>query len=185
MSVSFAHARVNQELAKEGIIPGGPFWAATWPSGAPSAGLLLHLIPSVIVIAAIPFGEAFNFIVNVEQYARALVFFFVVVGLFILRWRSPHGRRLFRVWTPVAVFFAIGQVVVLIAPFLKPSKTKPNAIPYWVYPIIGICVFILGGIYWLMWRKVFPRIWSYEIEEKKISRGDGTVVMSFSRKKRA
>jgi amino acid transporter len=184
MSVTFAHARVNQELAKEGIIPGGAFWASSWPSGAPSAGLFLHLIPTVIMITAIPFGQAFNFIINVEQYARAVIFFFVVVGLFILRRKKPHGTRPFKVWNPVAVFFALGQILILLAPFLKPPRAKHETVPYWIYPIVGICVFLVGVIYWLLWRRIFPKIGKYELEEKKITLEDGTVVISFSRKKR-
>ncbi len=59
MAITFSQARVNQELAKEGVIPFGRFWASSWPSGAPSAGLLLHFIPSLIVIVAIPAGDAY------------------------------------------------------------------------------------------------------------------------------
>lgn len=58
MTVTFAQSRVNQELAKEGVIPFGRFWASGWPFGAPSAGLLLHFIPSFIIIVAIPFGKS-------------------------------------------------------------------------------------------------------------------------------
>ena len=57
MTVTFAQARVNQELAKEGVVPFGRFWASNWPSGSPSGGLLLHFIPSFIILVAIPFGK--------------------------------------------------------------------------------------------------------------------------------
>lgn len=33
MSVTFAQSRVNQELAKEGILPFSKFWASSWPAG--------------------------------------------------------------------------------------------------------------------------------------------------------
>lgn len=59
LTVTFAQSRVNQELAKEGVIPFGKFWASSWPRGAPGAGLLLHFIPSLIVIIAIPAGDAY------------------------------------------------------------------------------------------------------------------------------
>lgn len=59
LTITFAQSRVNQELAKEGVIPFGKFWASTWPKGAPGAGLLLHFIPSIIVIVAIPAGDAY------------------------------------------------------------------------------------------------------------------------------
>lgn len=59
LTVTFAQARVNQELAKEGAIPFSRFWASNWPNKAPGAGLLLHFIPSLIVIVAIPAGDAY------------------------------------------------------------------------------------------------------------------------------
>lgn len=33
MTVTFAQSRVNQELAKEGVLPFGRFWASSWPAG--------------------------------------------------------------------------------------------------------------------------------------------------------
>jgi amino acid transporter len=59
ITITFAQSRVNQELAKEGVIPFGQFWASNWPTGAPGPGLLLHFIPSFIVIIAIPAGDAY------------------------------------------------------------------------------------------------------------------------------
>ncbi|KAL4947124.1 amino acid permease-domain-containing protein [Aspergillus filifer] len=60
MTVTFAQARVNQELAKEGVIP------------------------SLIVIVAIPFGDAYNFILDLEGYPSSIINFAVVAGLFYL-----------------------------------------------------------------------------------------------------
>lgn len=82
ITVTFAHARVHQELAKEGVLPFPKFWASSWPFGSPSAGLFLHWIPSFIVIVAVPFGDAYNFILDLEGYPRSVVNFFVVVGFF-------------------------------------------------------------------------------------------------------
>ncbi len=39
LAVSFAHARVNQELAKEGMLPFSRFWASNKPFNAPSASV--------------------------------------------------------------------------------------------------------------------------------------------------
>jgi amino acid transporter len=185
MAVTFAHSRVNQELAKEGILPFSKFWASTWPMGAPSAGLLLHFIPSFIMLIAIPFGDAFNFIIDVEQYARALVYFLVVIGLFVLRKRKPFALRPFKVWNSVAGFFLIGQLAVLIAPWLRPPKGKGDTqrIPYWVFPLIGL--FVLGGgvIYWALWKRAFPRLFKYRLEEEKHVLEDGTVVVQYEKKK--
>lgn len=39
LAVSFAHARVNQELAKEGLLPFSKFWASNKPMNAPAASV--------------------------------------------------------------------------------------------------------------------------------------------------
>lgn len=64
LAVSFAHARVNQELAKEGLLPFSQFWASNWPFNAPTASLFLHWLVTVIVLVAPPAGPAYNFLVN-------------------------------------------------------------------------------------------------------------------------
>jgi amino acid transporter len=125
MTVTFAQSRVNQELAKEGVLPFSKFWASSWPFGSPSAGLLLHFIPSFIVIIAVPFGDAYNFILDVEGYPGSVINFFVVLGFFYLRWKKPHWKRPFKVWWPVAVFYLLVQSFLMTAPFLKPvSRTN-------------------------------------------------------------
>jgi len=43
LAVSFAHSRVNQELAKEGILPYSFFWASTKPFNTPAASVRLQL----------------------------------------------------------------------------------------------------------------------------------------------
>ncbi|CAK7236428.1 hypothetical protein SBRCBS47491_009633 [Sporothrix bragantina] len=185
LSITFAQARVNQELAKEGVIPFQRFWAGTWPAGAPSAGLLLHFIPSFIVIVAIPFGDAFNFIVDVEGYPSSVINAFVVVGLFILRWRAPRLPRPFRVWLPVAFFFLVGQCFLLVAPFLRPPGGKGDtSLPYWLYPIVGIVVLAGGVVYWAVWRKLLPWLGHYELDQQKVQLADGTIVTTFHRVKK-
>lgn len=83
LAVSFAHARLNQELAKEGLLPFSRFWASNKPFNAPAASvstsssplwlsevdvepiqLFLHWFVTVIVLVAPPAGPAYNFIVN-------------------------------------------------------------------------------------------------------------------------
>lgn len=41
LAVSFAHARLNQELAKEGLLPGSRFWASNKPANAPAASVCI------------------------------------------------------------------------------------------------------------------------------------------------
>jgi len=184
LTVTFAQSRVNQELAKEGVIPYGKFWASTWPRKAPGAGLLLHFIPSFIVIIAIPFGDAYSFILDVEGYPSSVINLFVVIGLFILRWKAPDLPRPFKTWLVVPVFFLAAQCFLLIAPFLRPPGGKGDtSLPYWLYPIVGIAVLVAGVVYWACWRIVLPKLGGFRWVEGKESLKDGTVVKVFVREK--
>ncbi|KAI0063742.1 amino acid transporter [Artomyces pyxidatus] len=185
---TFAAARVNQELAKEGIpLPfGNRFWASNWPTDkSPLPGLIVHLIPSVIVIIAPPPAVAYPFILDVEGYPQQIINLFVVIGLLYLRWKKPHLRRPFKVWWPLAMFFLAAAVFLLVAPFLRPANgvgdTPP--LPYYLYCLVGIGVVFFGVAYWAVWRLVLPWMFGYELVPKKEELGDGTVFTSFSRRK--
>jgi amino acid transporter len=185
---TFSAARVNQELAKEGIpLPfGNKFWASNWPTGkSPLPGLIIHLILSVIVIIAPPPNIAYPFILDVEGYPQQIINFFIVIGLFYLRWTKPDTVRPFRVWWPLAVFFLAAAAFLLIAPFLKPANgvgdTPP--LPYYLYCIVGIVVMLAGVLYWAAWRIILPKVFGYELVPRKERLDDGTVVTVFSNKK--
>ncbi|PPQ87635.1 hypothetical protein CVT25_011475 [Psilocybe cyanescens] len=65
LSVSFSQGRVNQELGREGILPFTRIWSSNKPFNAPLGGLALHWLICIIVIFALPPGDAYNFILNV------------------------------------------------------------------------------------------------------------------------
>ncbi|CEJ80219.1 Putative High affinity methionine permease [[Torrubiella] hemipterigena] len=183
MTVTFAQARVNQELAKEGVIPYPRFWASSWPFGSPSAGLILHYIPSFIVIVAIPFGNAYNFILDVEGYPGSVINFLVVAGLFYLRYSEPNTPRPFRVWWPIAFFYMVGQAFQLVAPFLRPPGGKGDTppLPYWLYCVVGIVVLVASVVYWFIWWVAGPKLGKYELEPNNEPLADGTNVIVYHR----
>lgn len=183
MTVTFAQARVNQELAKEGVIPFPRFWASNWPFGSPSTGLFLHFIPSFLVIVAIPFGNAYNFILDLEGYPSSVMHFLVVSGLFYLRYTKPHVKRPFKVWWPVAVFFMLGQAFQLIAPFLRPPNGKGDTppLPYWLYCVVAIAVLVASVVYWFIWRVAAPKLGKYTLEPHNEPLQDGTNVVVYRR----
>ena len=109
-----------------------------------------------------------------------------MIGLFLLRWKSPHVHRPFRVWWPVAAFFMVGQAFLMVAPFLRPPGGKGDtSLPYWLYPIVGIVVLALGVVYWFGWRKVLPAVGRFTWEQRKTTLADGTIVTRFAKIKRS
>ena len=184
MTVTFAQARVNQELAKEGVIPFPKFWASNWPFGSPSTGLLLHFIPSFIIIVAIPFGDAYSFIQDLEGYPLSIINFLVVAGLFYLRWKEPQVPRPFKVWWPVAFFFLVGQAFQLVAPFVRPPGGKGDtSLPYWLSSVVGIAILLGGVVYWAIWQKILPAIGGYTLVPEHSVLADGTRVVVYKKDK--
>lgn len=186
MTVTFAQARVNQELAKEGVIPFPQFWASSWPCGAPAAGLLLHWIPSFIIIVAIPFGDAYNFILDVEGYPGSVIDFFVVAGFFWLRYAEPQLNRPFRCWLPVAAFYLVAQAFLMVAPFLRPpGGVGDTSLPYWLYSVVGIIILVVAALYWIIWRLVIPFVGRFRWAPDHERLRDGTAVVVYRKDKRA
>ncbi|EJD08041.1 high affinity methionine permease [Fomitiporia mediterranea MF3/22] len=176
------------ELAKEGIpLPfGNKFWASNWPTGkSPFPGLIVHLIPSVIVIIAPPPDVVYPFVLNVEGYPQQIINLLIVFGLFYLRWKKPNAVRPFKVWWPVALFFMAVAVFLIIDPYLKPSNgvgdTPP--LPYYLYCLVGIGILACGVLYWAVWRIILPKVFGYELYPTKETLKDGTVVTVFKSQK--
>jgi hypothetical protein len=131
-----------------------------------------------------PAGDAFNFILDVEGYPASIINLFVVLALFILRYTCPDLHRPFKTWIIVPFFFLIAQGFLLTAPFLRPPGGKGDtSLPYWLYPIVGITVLVVGGTWWLVWRVVWPKLGKFEWLETKASLRDGTMVTEFEKRK--
>ncbi|KAJ7022581.1 amino acid transporter [Mycena alexandri] len=188
VTVTFTAAKVNQELAKEGVpFPfSNKFWASNWPTGkSPFPGLVIHLIPSIIVIIAPPPSVVYPFILDVEGYPQQILNVFIVFGLFWLRYREPSAIRPFKgkhtkpyFWWPFAVFFLAAALFLVIAPFLRPANKVGDTppLPYYLYCLVGIVVMVFGVLYWAVWRVILPRVFGYKLVPRKEQLADGTFV---------
>ncbi|KAF7298689.1 Amino acid transporter [Mycena indigotica] len=162
------------------------FWASNWPTGkSPLPGLIIHLIPSIIVIIGPPPAVAYPFILDIEGYPSQIINLFIVIGLFWLRYRYPTAKRPFKVWLSIVVFYMASAVFLLVAPFLKPANgvgdTPP--LPYYLYCLVGIAIMATGFIYWGVWRILLPKVFGYRLQPRKVQLEDGTFVTLFSREK--
>ncbi|KAH6889656.1 amino acid permease-domain-containing protein [Thelonectria olida] len=174
LAVSFAHARLNQELAKEGLLPFSRIWASNRPFNAPAAALFLHWIVTVIVLVAPPAGPAYNFIVNLYTYPGAWINAFVTAGLVYLQWtKSENWTSPWHTFLPISVIYFLSNV------FLAIGSWNADGYPYYVFPVVGVGVLILGGVYWLLWTKVLPRIGGYKIVADRTFDENGTEVVRY------
>ncbi|KAK0388951.1 hypothetical protein NLU13_2528 [Sarocladium strictum] len=166
LAVSFAHARLIQELAKEGMLPFSRFWASNRPFNAPAAALFLHWIVTVIVLLAPPAGPAYNFIVSLYTYPGVWINTFVTLGLLYLQWTKSEGwSSPWHTYLPVSVLYILASVFMIVVPFIPPEEGSWNAegYPYYVFPIVGVAVLLLGVLWWVVWNRILPRLGGYRI----------------------
>ncbi|KAF3914709.1 hypothetical protein AA313_de0207155 [Arthrobotrys entomopaga] len=180
LAVSFAHARVNQELAKEGLLPYSKFWASNWPCNAPLASLFLHWIVTVIILIAPPAGPAYNFIVDLYTYPGAWINGFVAAGLIYIQFKkSENWTSPWHTYLPITVVYLLANIFLAFVPFIPPDDTNQDGYPYYVFPIVGVGVLLLGGVYWALWTKLWPRIGGYKITVDRTISDTGDEVVRY------
>lgn len=104
-------------------------------------GLIVHYVPSLLVIILPPSGTVYAFIADVEGYAGQYFAVAVAAGLLILRTRKPELNRPFRAWLP-AVWLRVALCLALIvAPLFPPPKgTSDVSFFYAAYALVGIAM---------------------------------------------
>ncbi|KAF9552203.1 amino acid transporter [Agrocybe pediades] len=165
-SVTFSQGRVNQDLGREGILPFSKFWGSNRPFNAPLVGLLLHWAICLIVIFALPPGDAYNFVINVISYPLSVINAAISFGTLWMAIRPYPGWPLTRVWSLVcAVFFGAVNVFLFIVPLTSPPEgAEPyESLPSCTHAVGGWAVFGIGAVYWVLWAVVAPRVGGYEL----------------------
>ncbi|KPI41536.1 High-affinity methionine permease [Cyphellophora attinorum] len=177
LSVIFSQGRLVQELGREGILPFSRFWASNKPFNAPLAGLFEHWLVSMIIMLAPPPGDAYNFILNVISYPLSVVNVFVSAGLIWLYFHKDHYQWSppFKASLPVAVFFLLSNVYLVVAPFVPPTDGQSvyNDLWYALHCVVGIGIIAAGGVYWVVWAVVLPKLGGYRLERQVVTSQDG------------
>ncbi|KAI1493362.1 amino acid permease-domain-containing protein [Biscogniauxia mediterranea] len=181
MVVTFALARLNQEIARAGFLPFSRFLSSSKPFNAPMGGLIVHYIPSILVITLPPSDEVYSFILEVEGYPGQIYAVAVAAGLLWLRYKRPDLKRPFKAWIPAVVFRLILAVGLIAAPFFPPTESKPGGLFYATYAIVGVSIIVFGFLYWLVWTIVLPRLGGYELQQKEDVLDDGTTITTYER----
>ncbi|KAI4864402.1 amino acid permease-domain-containing protein [Hypoxylon rubiginosum] len=176
MVVTFALARLNQEIARAGFLPFSRYLSSSKPFNAPLGGLIVHYIPSVLVIVLPPSGEVYSFILEVEGYPGQVFALATSIGLIWLRYKRPDLNRPFKAWIPAVIFRTLLCFCLLAAPFFPPSHPKPGGLFYATYAIVGVGILLFGVVYWLVWTVILPRLGRYRLEEKGDVLDDGTAI---------
>lgn len=102
-------------------------------------GLIVHYIPSLLVIALPPSGEVYSFILEVEGYPGQVFSLAISIGVLWLRYKRPDLKRPFKAWIGAVVFRIVLSMSLLAAPFFPPKeKGGEGGIWYATYAVVGI-----------------------------------------------
>ncbi len=115
---------------------------------------------------------------SVISYPLSIVNAFVAAGLLYLyiKPRALDWSPPFRASWPVVVLFLLSNIYLVAAPFVPPTDGQNvyNDLPYYLHCVVGIGIIAAGGVYWLVWAVILPRIGKYElVRETRVSELDG------------
>ena len=179
LSVIFSQGRIIQQLGREGILPFSNFFASSKPFNSPMVGLFQHFIICVITILAPPPGDAYNIILNLISYPMNIINFAISVGLLWIYYQKRQGTIQ---WNPpiragyiVTTFFALVNLYLIICPYIPPSHGESvyESAPYYIHCVVTWGIFAIGGVYYLFWTQILPRIHHYTLDTKDVLGEDG------------
>lgn len=62
----------------------------------------------------------------------------------------------------------LSNIFLLLVPFLPPEGSwDEGGYPYYVFPVVGVGVLLLGVTYWFAWTKLLPLIGGYRVESER------------------
>lgn len=163
-ATSFAQARVNQELGKDGLLPFSSWFAKKNQWDSPTPGLFLHWLISILVIIVPPPGEIYNFLVDIGGYPVSVISVAISLGLLYLqsnpdeKWQSPFQAK--KIYT---IVFAASNCLLLILPWVKPKTERGDGrFAYYAYPSTALAILGSGVVYWFWWAKIKPALFGGE-----------------------
>jgi amino acid transporter len=182
MVTTFAQARVNQEIARQGFLPFSKQLSSSRPYGTPLGGLLVHLVPSLAVILLPPPGAAYSFILEVKGYPAQITSLAIGVGLLWLRRRRPDLKRPFRASRLAVYMPVVLSCTLLLAPLFPSDEGKAELVfGHGTYAIVGIGTILIAVGHWFVWIRLLPWLGGYQYEEGTEVISDGTKISTLVR----
>jgi hypothetical protein len=102
-------------------------------------GLIVHYVPSALVIVIPPSASVYAFIADVEGYAGSFFALAVAAGLILLRYQKPDLLRPFKAWIPAVWFRLLLSVFLIGAPLFPSSKGHSDVnFFYGTYAVVAV-----------------------------------------------
>ncbi|KFZ13115.1 hypothetical protein V501_03868 [Pseudogymnoascus sp. VKM F-4519 (FW-2642)] len=145
-------------LSSQGVLPYPAFWASTQPFGTPLGPYAFKYVLTLLMVLAPPFGDAFDFLVDLKSYPDAVFAGCVAVGVFLIRRQRKRINaerpefKTWDVWVPPAGGINAGSVSFFYA----------------TYCFTGIGILAACGVYYWVWTHFLPRRGNYALRQTVI-----------------
>ncbi|KAH9213524.1 hypothetical protein DL95DRAFT_426057 [Leptodontidium sp. 2 PMI_412] len=111
------------------------------PFGTPLGPYALKYTLTLLMIVAPPFGDAFDFVVDLEELPRCRFYLFMATDLYIIP------------WDVAVIFWILVQVFLLVMPWYPPPRGRYGGrVSFWYaeYCVTGIGILVACGIYYVL-----------------------------------
>ncbi|KAI4597739.1 hypothetical protein KJ359_004014 [Pestalotiopsis sp. 9143b] len=177
IAVLIGAARQLRECGRQGVLPWTRFWVSTWPFGTPAGPYFFDWALTVIVILAVPTGDAFNFVSDLAVFPSSFFSLAMAVGLYVVRWRRKKAnlpRPSFKAWHPVVIFNILVQLYLIVMPWYPPTGGKGD-VSFWygTYVVTGVAIVLSCVAYYVFWVKLLPRWRGYQLRQEVLQLDGG------------
>ncbi|EME46989.1 hypothetical protein DOTSEDRAFT_94957, partial [Dothistroma septosporum NZE10] len=179
IAVLLGQSRMIRECGRQGVLPYPKFWASTKPFGTPAGPYFIKWFLTIVIILAVPAGDAFSFITDLQVYPSSCFNLLMGIGIYVLR----HNRKKlgmpepsFKAWDVVLVFNIAVQLYLIIMPWYPPTDGATGGdVSFWyaTYVVTGIGILLVCGAYYVGYIVVLPKVKGYKLRQELIELGDG------------
>lgn len=133
---------MNQEIARQGILPYSHLLSSSRPFNSPLGGLMLHFVPSFLVIT-LPPRNVYSFTLEVEGWPGQFFALATAIGLIWLRWKRPELKRPFKAFLPAVWLRALLSIALISAPLIpKAGVTWKRHLETTAYAFVGLGLYV-------------------------------------------
>lgn len=179
IAVLLGTSRMIRECGRQGVLPWPKFWASTKPFGTPAGPYFIKWFLTIVIILAVPAGDAFSFITDLQVYPSSVFSLLMGIGIHILRHNRKRlglPRPSFKAWNVVLIFNIAVQLYLIIMPWYTPTEGATGGdVSFWyaTYVVTGIGILLICGAYYVGYIVVLPRVKNYKLRQELIELGDG------------
>ncbi|KAK9851255.1 hypothetical protein MYU51_010989 [Penicillium brevicompactum] len=179
ISVIIGLSRGIRECGRQGVLPWTRFWVSTKPFGTPLGPYGVIWGITMLMILAIPAGDAFTFVNDLKIIPSAIFNLAMGIGLYIVRWRRKQANLPepeFKAWHIVILFNILVQLYLLVMPWYPPAGGQyAGDVSFWyaASAVTGIGILIACGIYYWLWAFIIPKYRGYKLRQELVDLGGG------------